>query len=234
MCVGTFCTELGADRSRWSRAAPLPPPSWFGSELVTFSRAARAAASGDVVRSAELLSALRSAEMRQWYTEHGQRSGFFRVPTASRTPHAAHGKRVRLPPVAQLDSILTRDAFRCRYCTTPVVPLLVLKWLSRVLGVENFRAEGGGNSGKHGAVLAFRANFDHVVPLALGGANDDRNLVTCCWSCNYGKRAFTLDELGLEDPRDRPPIVDGWDGLVSQLEGLRNTARRGAGARSSA
>ncbi|WKW12824.1 HNH endonuclease signature motif containing protein [Pseudogemmatithrix spongiicola] len=113
------------------------------------------------------------------------------------------------------------------------MPIAVFRWLSRALGPDVFRAEGSGNAAKHGAVIAFRANFDHVVPLALGGPNDEQNLVACCWSCNYGKRAFTLTELGLDDPRDRPPLADAWDGLVGCIDGLRATAQARRGARAS-
>ena len=233
MCRGSECTELGTDRTLWSRLAPLPPPGWFRREIETVHRVAQAAARGDVSESLRLLKGVRGAELAQWYVEHGQRSGFFRIRDADLVPRTARSNRGRMPGASTLRSVIERDGYRCRYCALPVVPLAVFRWLSRALGADAFRAEGSGNAAKHGAVIAFRANFDHVVPLALGGPNNEQNLVTCCWSCNYGKRAFTLAELGLDDPRDRPPLVDAWDGLVSSIPGLRATTQSRRGVRGS-
>lgn len=51
-----------------------------------------------------------------------------------------------------------------------------------------------GRGRAQGAVL----HVDHVVPLALGGSNEDSNLVTACDLCNLGKSARPLR-------RDPPP-----------------------------
>ena len=37
--------------------------------------------------------------------------------------------------------------------------------------------------------------------------------MTACWSCQFGRGAYTIEELGLSDPLARPPVVDHWDGL---------------------
>jgi 5-methylcytosine-specific restriction endonuclease McrA len=91
-----------------------------------------------------------------------------------------------------------------------------------MVGRDVFRASRT-NQERHGVVLAFRANIDHVVPWKLGGKSDDSNLVTACWSCNYGKAQYTLDQIGLDDPRDRKPkmLIDGWDGLTSFIRADR-------------
>ncbi len=47
------------------------------------------------------------------------------------------------------------------------------------------------------------------------------NLVTSCGPCNYGKAHYTIEQMGLDDPFDRPATPDGWDGLLSYLEGLK-------------
>jgi hypothetical protein len=87
---------------------------------------------------------------------------------------------------------------------------------------------GRGNRGRHGIQLIIQATFDHVVPAARfhgESFNDIANLVTSCWSCNFGKAHFTLEELGLEDPREQLIIVDGeWDGLM-YLRHLRKSAQ---------
>ncbi|WP_428391627.1 HNH endonuclease [Lichenicoccus sp.] len=54
---------------------------------------------------------------------------------------------------------------------------------------------------------------DHLVPHSRGGTDEAGNLVTSCQSCNYGKRDWIIEELGLSDPRMRAPRLDSWDGL---------------------
>jgi len=45
---------------------------------------------------------------------------------------------------------------------------------------------------------------DHITPVALGGTDDEVNLVTSCWECNAGKAAVPLDAVITgEDPHDR-------------------------------
>ncbi len=53
---------------------------------------------------------------------------------------------------------------------------------------------------------------DHVQPVALGGSNDDDNLVTTSGVHNAVKAQCTLEELGWE----RHPLGDlrDWDGLM--------------------
>jgi hypothetical protein len=37
--------------------------------------------------------------------------------------------------------------------------------------------------------------------------------------CNFAREHFTLEQLGLADPRSRPPVLDGWDGLTRLCRG---------------
>ena len=41
---------------------------------------------------------------------------------------------------------------------------------------------------------AWADEVDHVQPIALGGSNDDANLVACCSYCNRSKGAKTIEE----------------------------------------
>ena len=67
---------------------------------------------------------------------------------------------------------------------------------------------------RHGLTLAARASLDHVNPHSAGGGSDDDNLVTACWSCQFGRGNDTIERLDLSDPRQRPPIdvLPRWDG----------------------
>ena len=79
----------------------------------------------------------------------------------------------------------------------------------------------GKNAQQHGVVHAFKIVADHVVPYGCGGRTDLANLVTSCPGCNYGKDRFTIHQLGIDDPRVRPPEYSDWDGLTSLTEGLK-------------
>jgi hypothetical protein len=74
----------------------------------------------------------------------------------------------------------------------------------------------------HGAAVALRACADHVVPHARGGQTNAENLVTACWPCNFAKAGYAIEEIGIEDPRLRPPrTADDWDGLMSLVPQLQ-------------
>jgi hypothetical protein len=210
------CSELGADPTQWDSRAPLPVPGWFHDELRKFAVAVTAAADGKVSESVCLLEQVRSVDLRHWYVEHGQLSGMYRTKHFDLPSPTAPG--LPLDPLRSPDrhakEILAPDGFRCRYCGLGVVPKNVLAAYGEAVGAETFRATGT-NAERHGAVLAFRANVDHVIPWNLGGKTDPENLVTACWACNYGKAGYTLEQMGLEDPRAYPPELDDWNGLSS-------------------
>lgn len=63
-------------------------------------------------------------------------------------------------------------------------------------------------------LLVLKASLDHILPHSRGGDNDPSNLVTACYPCQFGRSSWTLEEVGLTDPRLRPPVVDNWDGLM--------------------
>ena len=57
------------------------------------------------------------------------------------------------------------------------------------------------------------AQYDHLLPHSKGGNNDVNNIVVTCAPCNFGRMSYTLEEVGLIDPRTREPIRSAWDGL---------------------
>jgi hypothetical protein len=118
----------------------------------------------------------------------------------------------RMPVPSAVAAIGQRDGWRCRFCGCRVVSKQGRTCLVAALP-EVFRW-GSKNSEIHPALIALSATADHVVPHARGGTNEFDNLVTACWPCNFGRNNWLLEEVGLHDPRSRPPIVDGWDGLI--------------------
>jgi hypothetical protein len=71
------CVELfrSTDGVEWE---PLPIPAWFRDELLIFREALEQAANGALAAAIETLKRLRSDEMRYWFDEHGQNSGYYR------------------------------------------------------------------------------------------------------------------------------------------------------------
>ena len=119
--------------------------------------------------------------------------------------------RVRMPSQAVQAVVFARDGWRCRYCGVRVVLPDARKFL--VNAFPEIVCWPAKDKDKHAAFFALSAVADHVVPHALGGGSGEDNLVTTCQSCNYGKGNQLLEEVGLIDPRSRPPVVDEWDGL---------------------
>ena len=216
-----WCSVLGRDPSKWSRRATLPPPEWFRTQALIFRDAVHSAADGDKADALRILDTIRSDEMRDWFDEHGQMSGRHRARGlgVARPPLSCELDPVRLPLKCER-VVFERDGYTCRYCGLPVVAKEVLIAFEHVVGVAAFSTRGT-NAEQHGVIHAFKLVADHVVPHKLGGKTDIDNLVTACPACNYGKECYTLDQLGLEDPRDRDPKLGDWDGLTAFIPGLK-------------
>ena len=67
---------------------------------------------------------------------------------------------------------------------------------------------------RHGLYLMLMASHDHVKSHSEGGSNEDSNLVTSCWGCQFGKYKYSLRELRLDNPLDTEPVMlENWNGL---------------------
>lgn len=120
----------------------------------------------------------------------------------------------RMPPQSEMLSLCVRDGWHCRYCGCLVIYGRAREVLRKAFPTEvPWPASGP----MHGGFFALTATADHIVPHSRGGDNTQDNLVTSCWPCNFGMENDSLDELGLSDPRLRPPVLDSWDGLTRLL-----------------
>jgi hypothetical protein len=130
--------------------------------------------------------------------------------------------RPRMPGESATLVIFKRDGFRCRFCESRVI----VKGTSRIFHhyLPDATRLGSTNETTHFGLSTLTASLDHLVPYSRGGNNDEENLVTACGPCQYGRNQFTLDEVELLNPLERPPILDHWDGLTR----LRPLARRPA------
>lgn len=220
------CTELGDDPAKWSKESPLPPPNWFEEQLEHFECSVLHAAHGEVATAIKVPSLIRSDDLRDWYVEHGQVSGNVRnrLLGISQSKLDEFTKDKFRISEKLFRSVNERDKYCCRYCGLRLVDKRVLAAFGNVVGTEAFK-DTGTNEQRHGVVLAFRANTDHVLPHRLGGQTNLNNLVTACWCCNYGKGKYTLEEIGIDDPRDRVTVQREWDGLISYLPMLYSRFR---------
>ena len=73
------------------------------------------------------------------------------------------------------------------------------------------------NIEQHAAFQAMWLQYDHVLPHSRGGNNDLDNIVITCAPCNFGRMDRLLEEVGLQDPRNREPVRSNWDGLERLL-----------------
>lgn len=219
------CVLLGDDPSAWSRTVPLQPPSWFEQQLDIFRESAERAAHGRRDEAISILRTIKSDEMRYWFDEHGQMSGLHRKRKLGIAPPVVGVEELDplRSPARFEKQVFERDCYTCRYCGLRTLAKEVLTAFERAVGLTEFRTQGT-NVQQHGIVLAFKIVADHVMPHAYHGRTALDNLVTACPSCNYGKFNYTLEQLGLDHPCERPPSNSGWDGLTSLVSGLKNHA----------
>jgi hypothetical protein len=114
----------------------------------------------------------------------------------------------------QLDVLFKQDNWRCGYCGIRIG--------GRREHFEKFAKEvdlpelvaGNTDETRHGIRLILQASHDHIQPLNQGELNSQDNLVTCCWSCQFGKGDHSLDALAMEKPsRGKWEPYESWSGL---------------------
>ena len=131
--------------------------------------------------------------------------------------HTTPKVKVRMRTTEQKHQLHKRDGFHCRFCGIPVIRAEVRKIIHKAY--LNSVPWGRTNATQHAAFQCMWAQYDHVVPHSSGGTNDLNNLIITCAACNFGKMEFTLEELGLLDPRDFMPTQSQWDGL-ERIKGI--------------
>ena len=132
---------------------------------------------------------------------------------SSGTPTLASEYRVaaRMPNAQERCQLHARDGFHCRFCGIPVIRPEVRERIRRAY--PQALRWGKRNAERHAAFFALWAQYDHLLPHAQGGGNELSNIVVTCAACNYGRGGYTLAEVGLAHPLERPPVRSAWDGL---------------------
>jgi hypothetical protein len=127
----------------------------------------------------------------------------------------------RLASRALCKALVERDGHHCRFCGMPLVRPEVRKLLNK-LYPDAARWTSAKETDQHRGLQAMWMQYDHILVHSRGGATDMDNIVVTCAACNFGRDRFTLEEMGLTDPRTdiRLPTWEGrlkWNGLESLL-----------------
>lgn len=195
--------------------APIPEISIAAAML---NDAVSAHLQGQHQRTRELLTSSNLSAVRDW-TESlwGKNSQFAPQIPSSITKARNNAVRavLRMPSTSVKAALHARDGYHCRFCGIPVIRTEVRRRL--VALYPELRLWGRTNPEQHAALQCMWAQYDHLVPHALCGDNTIENLLITCAPCNYGRMDFTLEEAGLNNPFDRAPIQDDWDGLERLL-----------------
>jgi hypothetical protein len=190
-------------------------------------KAASAHLSGEASLAQDYINRANMPAIREW-TESlwGKNSPYVQYRPVANVPAVLHsGARstLRMPTSAEKQLLHSRDGYHCRFCGVPVIRKEVRDRLRRFYPaalpwVNN-------NALQHAAFQAMWAQYDHILPHARGGNNDLQNIVVTCAPCNYGRMNYTLEEVGLADPRSREPVRSAWDGLERLLRRQASTER---------
>jgi 5-methylcytosine-specific restriction endonuclease McrA len=171
--------------------------------------------SGQIKIAEELFTLANNKEVWNWVESiWGKNSPYVNV-TKKPLQHTQPKAKNRMPDAYMKGELRKRDGYHCRFCGIPVIRSEVRKLLRNIY--PNAIPWEGTTATQHAGFQCLWLQYDHVVPHSAGGENTLENLVITCSGCNFGKMNYTLDELGLLDPRDFPPIQSGWDALERVL-----------------
>ncbi len=118
---------------------------------------------------------------------------------------------VRMPTEDAKIEIVRRHGRTCAFCGIPLITVQVRKAFNRIY--PNAAHWGPKNTDYHAAFACMWLQYDHILPHSRGGDNSLENLVLTCAGCNFGRMGYTLEQVGLLDPRRRLPPLTDWDGL---------------------
>ena len=192
------------------------PDMYRAAELL--SKAVDAILEGELSLASELIAA---ADIPELEIHNAKIAGslsvdihrFREIPSAPRIEKT----KSRMPSLAVELSIYERDGWHCRFCNVPVVSKDARKRLN--MQFPAVARWGRRNIDKHRGLSILESSLDHLVPHNRGGDNSPLNLVTACGPCQFGRGGWTIEEVGISNPLNRPPVLDGWDGLRRLLCG---------------
>lgn len=194
-----------------------PVPAIFDAARM-LDAAVSAYQAGHRVLALQLVEAARIPSVGEWgYSIWGAKSPYIQLQKSACSNLGTVSRiETRMPTKEQKRLLHQRDGYHCRFCCIPVIRAEVRKKFC--LTFPELLIWGAKNDQQHVAFQTLWAQYDHIVPHSAGGNNDLENLVVTCGPCNFGRMAYTLEEVGLIDPRHREPIQSTWDGLERFLD----------------
>ena len=160
----------------------------------------------------ELIRRANSAEVRAWVESiWGKNTGLLPKHGGTASIQKALRVKQRMPTLVQKLELLRRDGYHCRFCGIPVIRTEIRKRIHSVY--PDALPWGRRNLDQHSAFQAMWVQYDHLVAHAYSGTNDLDNIVITCGPCNFGRVHYSLEEVGLIDPRTRECVRSTWDGL---------------------
>lgn len=202
--------------ARISFREPIPE-IYSSAELLRAAVDAHLAGNG--TSASNLISQANNFIVREWlesiWGKASPHVNFRTVPNSSPILKKPQRVETRMPSATEKAALLVRDGFQCRFCGIPVIRREVRQHLHSIY--PDALPWGRTNASQHAAFQALWAQYDHILPHARGGTNALDNMVIACAACNFGRMDFTLEEVGIEDPRRRPIKHSDWNGLEHVL-----------------
>jgi len=205
---------LETNPSAWPSHCLIPYPAEFDSEIDKIEQALQLANTYPD-QSRNLVKTIDSEAMKRWFIDVALKSGAWRAKYSGVSGvDAKNSRRRKAISQMRLEALFERDKWRCRYCGIRLAGNRKhFKNFAKAIRIPEL-VSGRTDESRHGVYLMLMASYDHVKPHSEGGSNDDSNLVTSCWSCQFGKYKYSLKELGLQNPFEREPEAFGdWCGL---------------------
>jgi 5-methylcytosine-specific restriction endonuclease McrA len=170
---------------------------------------------GKFKSAAELIRRADMPIIREWTDSlWGSNSPYVRYrDIANAPPHVVRkrGVKERSPTEDVKRVLLLRDGHHCRFCGIPLIRKEVrIRIMEKYPDVLLWKRK---NIEQHAAFQAMWVQYDHIIPYARGGNSNIENMVITCAPCNYARMQYTLEEVGLIDPRMHGPVRSRWDGL---------------------
>lgn len=203
-----YCTELGPDVTSWPTTQPLPTLPGANEAASKVSEAVKAAHETDVTAIREALVLIDQETYQKWFIVHAQNAFHFRVKAFHPKPVVtlAKSERDRPYPLARMErDVFERDGGCCQYCGIAVHLAKDLRGVSAL--APDLFPMGRTNLDRAGAMILTRSSADHIIPVSQGGKTVPANLVTACWPCQFGKNAYTPEQLGMTSPLDNVPGI---------------------------
>lgn len=216
-------SEIGSDPNTWDEYCLAPYPRWVDKEIDKLIRAVKKFNEGKESEAKLILKSMLEREMTEWYENVGQWAGEYRQAILLGAPGKKIPKEEQVTSSisAKLQSeLITRDHYQCRYCHIRLIHKKEIKKLQNIFGSKLLPVTRNGKRAvrfRHGVMNMCQATFDHVIPRQFGGQNSMENLVTTCYGCNFGKWKWTLEQLGLQQPKPSLRTMQGWFGLTDLL-----------------